>query len=204
MAIASNFSIEGRAGSVIKDIQRSWMWEVSFPGLASVVSLPASLDLGSGGLDEELTVRAKSITIPARGIEMIPSNFGAFVQQFPGKHSIDQTVSINFEESENGNLHLIMTEWINTVFNIKSGHSKKAGGKRGILGTSYVLPNMVLTLKNYAGESRDKQIIYKNVVPQSVGSVEMSYDSNSSQIFAVTFQYDLWFLGKITDVSFEA
>ena len=199
---AQNFTIEGRAGSVIKDIQRSWMWEVTFPEIGNILNDPKIASLGTGGFQEELTVRAKSISIPARGFEMIESNFGAFKQFFPGKFSMDQTVSINFEESENGNLHKIMTEWQQRIFDIKSGHSQMAGGKRGIAGTSYILPNMYLTLKNYAGEARDKLIIYKNVLPQQVGAVEMSYDSNSSQIFAVTFQFDLWFLGKVGDPSF--
>ena len=192
---AQNFTIEGRAGAVIKDIQRSWMWEVTFPSLTSIVP---SVDGNSyeGGIENELTIRAKSVSIPARGIEMIPSNFGAFVQQFPGKHTIDQTVSMNFEESENGNLHALLNGWQEKIFSIKSGHSQLPGGKRGIGGTSYVLPRMFLTLKDYAGNPRPKMIMYQNVLPQQVGAVEMSYDSNSSMIFNVTFQFDNWYLVK--------
>jgi hypothetical protein len=199
----NNFTIEGRAGSVIKDIQRSWQFEISFPEISNILSDSKIAQLGTGGFQEELTCRARSVTIPARGLEMIESNFGAFKQFFPGKYTMDQTVSINFEESDNGNLHSIMTEWQNKIFNLKSGHSQMAGGKRGLAGTSYVLPNMYLTLKNYAGVSREKMIIFKNVMPQNIGSVEMSYSTNDSQVFSVTFQFDLWFLGKANDTWIE-
>jgi hypothetical protein len=195
----NNFTIEGRAGSVIKDIQRSWMWEVSFPEISNILSDSKIAQMGTGGFQEELTCRARSVSIPARGLEMIESNFGAFKQFFPGKFTMDQEVSINFEESESGNLHSIMYEWQQKIFNIKSGHSQMAGGKRGLAGTSYVLPNMYLTLKNYAGVLREKMIIYKNVMPKNVGNAEMSYSNNESQTFSVTFQYDLWFLGKAND-----
>jgi hypothetical protein len=201
--MASNFTIEGRAGSVIKDIQRTWMWEVSFPEIGNILKDTSIAKLGTGGFGEELTVRAKSVAIPSRGVNMIESNFGAFKQWFPGKPTLDYTVTINFEESENGNLHSIMTEWQQMIFNLKSGHSKMVGGKRGVAGTSYVMPNMYLTLKNYAGELREKMIIFKNVMPQMVGAVELSYDNDASTIFSVTFQFDLWFLGKANDTWIE-
>jgi hypothetical protein len=200
---ANNFTIEGRAGAVIKDIQRSWMWEVSIPQITNILSDPSIAQLGTGGFQEELTCRAKSVAIPARGLEIIESNFGAFKQFFPGKFTMDQEVAIVFEESENGNLHSIMTEWQQKIFNIKSGHSQMAGGKRGPAGTSYVLPNMYLTLKNYAGVAREKMIIYRNVWPKQVSNADMSYANNESQTFTVTFQYDLWFLGKANDTWIE-
>ena len=203
MADAKNFTIEGRAASVIKDIQRDWMWEVSFPEISNILNDTSIASMGTGGFQEELTVRARSVAIPARGVNMIESNFGGMKQWFPGKPTLDYTVTINFTESENGNLHSIMTEWNQKIFNLKSGHSQMGGGKRGIAGTSYVLPNMYLTLKNYAGVPRDKMIIFKNVMPQNVGAVELSYDSDAMISFGVTFQFDLWFLGKANDTWIE-
>lgn len=196
MATYPNFSIEGRAGAIIQDIQRTWLWEVSFPNIGLIVPPSVAL-LGSGGLEEELTVRAKSCSIPARGFDVITSNFGGMKQFFPGKYTQDNTVSMSFEDSENGNFHSIMTEWNQQIFNIKSGHSKRIGGKRGTPATSYILPNMILTLKNYAGQKREKTIIFKNVFPQAVSPVELSYDNDASTIFSCTFQFDLWFLGQV-------
>jgi hypothetical protein len=203
MASTKNFTIEGRAGSIIKDIQRDWMWEVSIPEISNILSDTAIAKLGSGGFQEELTCRAKSIAVPSRGVNMIESNFGGMKQWFPGKPTLDYTVTINFVESENGNIHSILTEWNQKIFNLKSGHSQMAGGKRGPAGTSYVVPNMYLTMKNYAGEAREKMIIFKNVMLQNVGAAELSYDSDATINFSATFQFDLWFLGKANDTWIE-
>lgn len=195
----ANFTIEGRAASIIKDAQRDWMWEVSFPEIGNILKDTTIAKLGTGGFTEELTVRARTVSIPSRGVSMIESNFGGMKQFFPGKPTLEHTVSIDFTESENGNIHSIMTEWSQMIFNLKSGHSKMAGGKRGALGTSYVLPNMYITLKNYAGELREKMIIFKNVMVENVGAVALSYDSDALISFPVTFRFDLWYLGKAND-----
>ena len=193
----ANYTIEGRAGAVIKDVQRDWMWELSIPNITNMIdddTLKSKLDLAAD-LDEELKIRARTVSMPSRGVETIDSNFMSQKQFFPGKPTFGNTVSVTFEESENQNVAKVLYAWQNMVMDIRSGHSNKLG-KRGL--NTYVL-DMYVSLLSYAGEKSDTVIYFKNVFPQNVADVSLTYDGSGAVKFDATFQFDFWYLMKVGD-----
>jgi hypothetical protein len=192
----NNFTIEGRAANIIKDVQRDWLFNFTFPNLAQIVNVSnAGVSLVKD-LTEEITIRTRTASIPQRGQETIESNWMGFKQFFPGKPTLDNSFSIGFEESENQNMYKIMYEWQNQIFNLKSGHSKKLGKRPTNSPTSYVT-DAVLSLIKYNGEVSENIILFKNVFPTSVDAVTLDYAGSGAVRYNCVFQYDLFFYGKI-------
>lgn len=192
----TNFTIEGRAGAVIKDIQRDWAWLLTIPLANTAMVTNAGLEL-QGGIDNEVTIRARSVSMPSRGVETIPSEWMGQKQFFPGKMTLGNTVAIQFEESENQNVAKMLYAWQNYIMDITKGHSN-ALGKRATANTSYVT-DMHISLLSYAGTPSDTVVYFKNVFPTNVADVPLSYGGTASVKFDVTFQFDFWYLMKIGD-----
>jgi hypothetical protein len=189
-----NFTIEGRAGKIIGDVQRTWMWQLSFPGINNIVSTNG-ISLVKD-LPEELTIRARNVSMPSRGVESIESVFMGMKQFFPGKPTFSNTVEVGFEESENQNVAKILYNWHQAIFDITKGHSNKLGKRPANSPTSYVT-DMILSVGSYNGVLSDKIILFKNVYPENVSDVGMDYGNSESVKFGVTFKFDLWFLQKL-------
>jgi len=188
--MTNNFTIEGRAASVMQDIQRQFMFEISFPNVANLIADKTI----STDLVEELTVRARSIQIPERGIEQISSFFGGMHQIFPGKPTFSNTFSINFEESENQNAYRIFYNWLQSIFDITKGYSNMIGKRPGNTPLGYVT-DAVLQLKKYDGTFEKKIILFKNCFIQNVAAVDLDYTGgNDSVKYNATFAFDWFYL----------
>ena len=191
---STNYTIQGRAAAVIKDVQRDWMWQLTIPGISNMAGMA-----GIEGLEDEITIRARTCSLPARGVEVIESNWMSQKQFFPGKPTFGNTVSVSFEESENLNVSRFLFNWQQHIMDITSGHSN-ALAKRPGGATSYVT-DMYLNLVSYSGQlSKDnpdasrKYFLFKNVFPTNVGDVSLDYSANGQIKYDVTFQFDWWYL----------
>jgi hypothetical protein len=189
-----NYTIEGRAGAIIKDVQREWMWNLSIPNITNMVDTN-DLDL-TKDLVEEMTIRARSVSMPSRGVETIESVFMSQKQFFPGKPTFGNTVSVQFEESENQNVAKILYSWQQNIMDIRSGHSNRLGKRPANQPGSYVT-DMILNMVSFNGTASDKIILFKNVFPENVGDVALSYDGAGSVKFDVTFRFDFWYLMRL-------
>jgi len=181
-----NFTINGRAFK-FPDIQRNFMWQLLIPNVRSVAP---SASFGA----EDLLVRCRSISIPQRSNEAITSNFMGTRQFFPGRADPGGgTVSVDFEDTEDMVIQRVFYEWQQNIFNINPA-SPTTAGKSKWLAKRMFTKDMFLMLYNYGGFPLPKQIRFHNAWVQNVNEISMSYDSNESVKYAVTFQYDYWTL----------
>ncbi|MFW6219522.1 MAG: hypothetical protein ACOCZ5_00175 [bacterium] len=184
----SDFTIEGRMKQ-FQDIQRNWMWQLTLT--------PPPFLTETGGADEgiasDLKLRCRSISIPTRGNTEIESSWMGMKQFFQGKPEFGNTLSINFEETEDQFLTKVLYQWHQQIFNIESGENGgkslqiTSGSRKRELST-----DLYLEMFKYDGEKMDRRIKFINAWPKTVSDVPMSYDANESVKYDVTFQFDFW------------
>lgn len=178
----ANLTIEGRA-KTLPDIQRSWMWELLIPSIADVTN-------GIMGDVEDLVIRARTATIPARGNEPIESQFIGMKQFFPGKPTFGNTFDVNIEETEDQIVHRALTTWQNLIFSISP--TTLTGGQSLRPLKRDVAKDVYLLMYRYNGDEMRERIRFYNCFVQNVGDVSMSYTENGSVQFTCTFQFDFW------------
>jgi hypothetical protein len=184
--------IEGRKIKNFADIQRNFLYEVSFSTAHSLVP---------GWTEEDVTLRARSFSIPQRGNEPIESNFGAMKQFFPGKPTFGHTIQIQFEETESQGVQRFLHAWQQRIFNLNSGHAVHSR-KRGDNGTFIDNSNAtgicdVVTIKafRFNGEALENKYYLFNAWLQNVDDVNIDYSQNDAVKFNATFQFDFWTYG---------
>lgn len=197
MARISPMFIEGRKIKNFADIQRSFMWEVSIMNFTKkkLPDYPASL--GTQWDDEQLTLRARSCSIPSRGVDTIESNFGAMKQFFPGKPTFSNTTSIQFEETESQGVGIFLYNWHQMIFDVTKGHSNSAK-KRGTTPENAYVDMIRVTPVRYNGEVVENSIYFYNCFLQNVDDVSLDYSTSEAIKYNATFQFDFWLMGDTT------
>jgi len=190
--MAGGLYIEGRNIKNFSDIQRTYNYEVTFVNAGSLI----------GWKDDDITLRARSFTIPQRGNEAIESNFGAMKQFFPGKPTFSNTSDITFEETESQNVATFLYAWQQKIFDITAGHSKYVK-KRGTnaasnVGGDGIVDQIIITAYKNGGNTSEmtaepnKYYLY-NAWLQNVAEVNIDYNQAADSVkFNATFQYDFW------------
>lgn len=184
--------IEGRKIQRFADIQRNFLYEISF-------STAHSLITGWGA--EDITFRARSFSLPQRGNEPIESNFGAMKQYFPGKPTFGHTIQIQFEETETQGVQRFLNAWQQRIFDIDVGHadfSRKRGDNNTHITTSDttgVCDIVTITAFRFNGEKLPNKYYLYNVWLQNVDDVNIDYSQNEAIKFNATFQFDFWTYG---------
>lgn len=186
----ANFSTEGREAAIIKDVQRSFMWQVSMPTIGYLIDPSLAPDIV-----EELRVRARTVSIPSRGIETLTTEFMGMKQLYAGKPSMTQTVAITFMESENLNMFAILNNLLQNTFSYKTGHSTLVGPKRSAL-TSYAQDIHINLLKYDGTAASDKTMVLKNAFLTNVEDISLSYASNEVVQIGTTWSFDLMYFKK--------
>lgn len=191
-----NYTINHRT-SLFPDIQRNFMWNLLIPGISSIAPT-ATFDL------EDLLVRCRTVSLPARTTEMIQSSFMGTQQYFPGRVTPGGTFTAEFEDTEDMVIASIFYEWQQAIFNInpaspltagKSQRPRKVGKALGLDG--YSLP-VSISLMRYDGTPIDRVIIFHNAWVQNVSEVSLSFEGNESVKYSVTFQFDYWTMNPDT------
>ncbi len=178
----ANLTIEGRA-KTLPDIQRNWMWELFIPSIANVTN-------GIMGDVEDLVIRARTASIPARGNEKIESQFMGMKQFFPGKPSFEHTFDVTIEETEDQIVHRALTAWQNLVFNIAPNLSVGGQSLRPL--KRDVAKDVYLFMYKYNGDNMWERIRFYNCFIQNVGNVSLSYTENAAVTYTATFSFDFW------------
>jgi len=180
--MAPNFTIEGRA-KTLPDIQRNWMWELLIPSISEVTN-------GIMSDVEDLVIRCRTASIPARGNDPIESNFIGMKQFFPGKPTFGHTLAVTVEETEDQIVHKALTEWQNLIFNVDPGSPVGGQSQRPI--KRAVAKDVYLLMYKYNGSEMDRKIRFYNCFIADVGEVSMEYAGGAAVQYPVTFQFDFW------------
>jgi len=175
-----NFTIEGRLKG-LPDPQRDFLWEVTI----------LNFDLGDSS-PEDLTLRAKNISIPGRSNEPIETYFYGHKQKFSGRSAFSNQISIQFEETEDQKILRTFYHWFQKINNtdplqpfatLSTTLTKRQYAKR-----------MFLTMYKYNGEEVRNKIEFVNVFPESIADVALDMTSNAAVKYDVQFSYDYWTL----------
>ena len=191
-----NYTINHRA-SLFPDVQRNFMWNLLIPGV-STLAPTATFDM------EDLLVRCRTVSLPARTTEMIQSSFMGTQQYFPGRVTAGGTFTAEFEDTEDMAIASIFYEWQQAIFNInpnslltagKSQRPRKVGLAGGTDG--YSLP-IALSLIRYDGTPLDRIVTFHNAWVQNVAEVGLSFEGNEAVRYSVTFQFVYWTISPDT------
>lgn len=195
MAETEGLYIEGRKIRNFSDIQRNFLYEITFKSAHNLV----------GWQQDDITFRARSFSLPQRGNEPIESNFGAMKQYFPGKPTFGHTIQIQFEETESQGVQRFLNAWQQRIFNLDVGHgdfARKRGDDNktfGYIGTAAntgVCDIVTITAFRFNGEKLPNKYYLFNAWLQNVDDVNIDYSQNEAIKFNATFQFDFWTYGS--------
>lgn len=184
--------IEGRRIKNFGDIQRNFMFEVSFMNAHAKKFI-------TGWDSEDLTFRARSCVLPQRGVDAIESNFGAMKQFFPGKPTFSNSTQIQFEETESGGVGIFLYNWAQRIFDVTKGHSNVSRKRMDTdtnVGDGGIVDIIRVTPKRYNGDLYESSVYFYNAWLQQVDDVSMDYTGSEAVKYNATFQFDFWLMGK--------
>lgn len=183
--------IEGRGIRNFADVQKNYQYEVTFMNAGKLID---------GWTEDDVTLRARSFSLPSRGNEVIESNFGAMKQYFPGKPTFSTTTDITFEETESQGVSRFLHAWQQRLFNLYDGHanfSRKRGNAGGTILQDGVCDLIKITAYRVDNTPEDNKYFFMNAWLQNVAEVNIDYSQASDAIkFVATFQYDFWVYGE--------
>lgn len=184
-----DFTIEGRRIKNLPDVQRTWLWEFVVSNIGDLI------DIGADNLEDDLIIRARSCTIPGRGIEIIPSNFMGMQQLFAGRPTFDRAITVNFEETEDQLMSKFLYDWNQAFYDVVPGGATagvaRAETKRELTRTVY------LNMYHFGGTNDDileRRVKFWNAWPSTVADVGLNYETSDSVKYDVTFSFDFWTL----------
>lgn len=198
--MGNNFTIDGTRLSSFKDVQKTYLWNIFIPNIQLLSTsnvLPVPKDL----IDEEdILLRARSVTIPGGGFESVETNFMGFKQYFPIKLKQTNTITTELEEFEDQKVSKLLYNWKNKIIN-QNPLSPFAGNsslltpmkKAPIVGYSR---NIQLRCYGTDGHELEQKIVCYNAYPADVQDVSLSYHSSDSVKYNVTWQFDYWVIAE--------
>lgn len=178
-----NFHIEGRQ-KAMKDIQRNFLFEVSIPEISSIVTSVTD--------EEEFIIRSKTASIPDRGNTPIESYFMSMKQIFPGRLEMGNTLTVDFEDTEDQKILKAITEWQDILTNTKDDDAEGGHAKVGTSKRNGQTTNIFLKMYKYDGTICENMIKFVNGFPSSRSEVGLDYAGNETVRYSITFTYDYW------------
>jgi len=186
--------IEGRKIKNYADIQKNYQFEVKFSNAHSLID---------GWSDEDVTLRARSFSLPQQGFEAIESNFGAMKQFFPGKPTFSNTTEIIFEETHSQGVQRFLNAWKKKIFDVTAGHGNYER-KRGSNGSNTIgvgiqdgiCDLITITAFDNRDNPLDNKYFFYNAWLQNVNEVSLDYSQAGDAVkFNATFQFDFFDFG---------
>lgn len=168
------------------DVQRDWMWTLSFPTIADI--LPS---ISTNGL----YTRVRSALVPGATITPLESQFMGTKWFFPGKKEIISEMSCSFEETEDHYIFSAFTTWHNLIQQTDHTKADHAGVSVMPAKRMGLVTNAMLELLSYDGIVT-RQIQLWNIWPTSVSSPALGYDASSVVKYDVGFKFDNWTIQK--------
>lgn len=183
--------IEGRRIKNFADIQKNYQFEVNFSKAHGLVN---------GWSEEDVTLRARSFSLPQQGFEAIESNFGAMKQFFPGKPTFSNTTEIIFEETHSQGVQRFLNAWKKKIFDVTAGHSnyerKRGNGGIGNAISDGICDLITITAFDNRNNPLDNKYFFYNAWLQNVNEVSLDYSQAGDAVkFNATFQFDFFDFG---------
>lgn len=180
--MASKFHIDRLKG--LPDVIRTYYWDVLIPGI-NRVSNNATMD--------DLMLRARSVSIPERGVEKIVSNYKGMKQYFPGQINFGGTLPITFEETQDYKVSTILYDWANRIFDVRNASA--TGGVAQADDKQLIVLPIYIQQYGVDGSPLGKSIRVYNAFIENQDAIQLEYATNDSVKISVTFSFDWWEYG---------
>lgn len=141
----------------------------------------------TGGLGIELmTQRVQAVTIPEVSHDQIEINFKSSKSMWAGRDASPHLVTVSFFDDEAQETYSTFRRWAAEIRDPRNGGGVGVGTTRAAYGGA----TLTITMLAHDSNTPTKIYVFKDVWPQSVGEVSLSYENSDHMKFDVTFSYD--------------
>lgn len=155
--------------------QKSYMWEVEIQG-------------AQAGALGNLTLYAKTASIPQSSVEQMTINHKAGKTHFAGRDASAHTLTLTFWDDENGTVANYMNEWY-------TGYVSDPSTANSTDKSQYTA-EIVLRLKDGSDTIETSRYRMTKAWPMEIGEQSLAYDSTEPLELSVIFSYDEKFKEK--------
>lgn len=181
----NNMHIANRMSNIDKDVQRTYNWEVD-------ITVPVSIKDKTDILNDDITLRARNVTIPGSTTTAIQSDFMGMKQYFAGASELEHTLAIEFEEFEDMSVSKLLNAWQRACYDDQNLDNNETQSSK----SGYTAESFVLRFFDQNGSALPKKIEFHGIWLQSFASVSLSYGDSAAVKYPATFQWDYY---TITD-----
>ena len=145
---------------------------------------------------EELLLRAKTASLPAKSIGELTTEFMGSKLVYPGKATVDGDLSITFDEFQDMKISRILHKWSNLVFNHAIGQDFDAQGITGGAYSNYLKDySATIIVDLYDSTLTSKLPIsykFRFCWPKEISNFELSMEGQDKVTRQVTFKYSTY------------
>lgn len=143
---------------------------------------------------EDLILRAKTATIPAKSFGELTTEYMGSKLVYPGKATVDGDLSITFDEFQDMMVSRVLHKWSNLMYNHSSGDDIDAGTPGAF---SNYLKDYTATITVYLYDSTLKTKLpvaykFKYAWPKEIASAELNMEGDAKIQRQVTFKYSTY------------
>lgn len=152
-----------------------------------------------GDIGDILTLRARSIQLPQKKTELISTHYMGAKRNYPGRTSVDGTVSIKFDEFQDQMLAAAFYEWQNMIYNhgfpVRSGVANTNWSGSGAVANFLSMYTATIQVKLFDSTlSNESQLPYTwyfyECFPTDNGTTELNMEGNGKVSPTITFNYN--------------
>lgn len=152
----------------INNPQMAYMYEIDILG-------------GANDALDNLTVYAKTVTIPQSAVEQIIINHKASKTHHAGRDSAAHTATLTFWDDEAMTIYNYFNTWMEIIHNSVTG---------GSVSRDLYAAQMVIKLRNKADSSTTGTITLGQAYPIDLSDITLSMDTSDVVEISVTMSYD--------------
>lgn len=143
---------------------------------------------------EDLILRAKTASMPAKSFGELTTEYMGSKLVYPGKATVDGDLSITFDEFQDMMISKVFHRWSNLMYNHSSGDDIDAGSAGAF--SNYLKDyTATITVFLYDSTLQNKLPIaykFKYAWPKEVASAELNMEGDSKIQRQVTFKYSTY------------
>lgn len=144
---------------------------------------------------EEMILRAKTATIPAKSFGELTTEYMGSKLVYPGKATVDGDLSITFDEFQDMMISKVLHKWSNLMYNHATGKEDIDSGSVGAF--SNYLKDYTATITVYLYDSTLKTKLpiayrFRFAWPKEIASAELNMEGDAKIQRQVTFKYSTY------------
>lgn len=183
------------------DLLKDFLFQVVFQfNSNTAVGSLFSGELGTyGDMGDLLTLRARSIQLPQKKTELISTHYMGAKRNYPGRTSVDGTVTIKFDEFQDQMLAKSFYEWQNMIYNhgfpTETGRANTNWFGSGAISKYLSLCTATIQVKLFDSTlSNESQLpftwYFYECFPTDNGTTDLNMEGNGKVSPSVTFNYN--------------